>query len=248
MAIADTGDSDHYFTASAPVANINPSAPRITIRTAAGAPHTSSASAQLALDTLPSSQASTGHIVPGFTHSLLSIGKLCDAGCTATFTQQSLTVTNAHGLPILLGSRAPHGPRLWTIDISPHLARALHATSTGLPPSSAPALILPDADDVPGPSPAPPPLVAPLHTLASPVPSSLPHIRAYDLPNTPALVVYLHATAGYPVKSTWLTAIKLGYYSSWPGLTYTLAAKYCPDADETHFGHMAQPRQHVRST
>jgi hypothetical protein len=27
-----------------------------------------------------------------------------------------------------------------------------------------------------------------------------------------------------------------------------LAAKYCPDADETHKGHMAQPRQHIRST
>ncbi len=71
-------------------------------------------------------------------------------------------------------------------------------------------------------------------------------MRAYDLPTTPALVAYLHAAAGYPVK--WLSAIKCGHYRSWPGLTYHLAARYCLDADETHRGHMAQPRQHIRST
>ena len=74
------------------------------------------------------------------------------------------------------------------------------------------------------------------------------HVRAYDLPNVPALVAYLHATAGFPVKSTWLEAVKRGAYTSWPGLTYELAARYCPDADKTIKGHMAQPRQHIRST
>jgi hypothetical protein len=74
------------------------------------------------------------------------------------------------------------------------------------------------------------------------------HARAYDLPSIPALIAYLHGTAGFPVKSTWLAAIKRGAYTSWPGLTHTLAARYCPDADETVRGHMAQPRQHIRST
>jgi len=32
------------------------------------------------------------------------------------------------------------------------------------------------------------------------------------------------------------------------GLTYANAAKYCPDADETILGHLAQQRQNVRST
>jgi hypothetical protein len=39
-----------------------------------------------------------------------------------------------------------------------------------------------------------------------------------------------------------------GTYQTWPGLTPTLVAKYCLNAEETHKGHMAQPRQHVRST
>ena len=72
--------------------------------------------------------------------------------------------------------------------------------------------------------------------------------RAYDLPSIPHLIAYLHAAAGYPVKSTWLAAIKRGAYASWPGLTPRLVARYCPDAHETYHGHMAQPRQHIRSS
>eukprot|EP00804_Cyclotella_cryptica_P001915 CCRYP_007354-RB/>CCRYP_007354-RB protein AED:0.32 eAED:0.31 QI:82/0/0/1/0/0/5/0/565 len=50
------------------------------------------------------------------------------------------------------------------------------------------------------------------------------HLRTHDLPTTRALFAFLHATAGYPVKSTWLQAIKNGFYNSWSGLTYTLSA------------------------
>ena len=71
---------------------------------------------------------------------------------------------------------------------------------------------------------------------------------AYDLPSVEALVKYFHAAAGFPVRDTWLKAIKAGNFSSWPGLTYKNAAKYCPSATETLKGHMAQPRQNVRST
>ena len=42
----------------------------------------------------------------------------------------------------------------------------------------------------------------------------------YDLPNLEALVRYMHAAAGFTVKSTWLKAIKNGNFESWPGLTY----------------------------
>jgi hypothetical protein len=72
-------------------------------------------------------------------------------------------------------------------------------------------------------------------------------VQNLDLPNMPALIAYLHAMAGYPVKQTWLDAITRGTYDSWPGLTYKLAARHCPSSDETLFGHMAKPRQHIRS-
>ncbi len=59
---------------------------------------------------------------------------------------------------------------------------------------------------------------------------------------------FYHACADFPVKDTWLKAIKAGNYNSLPGLTYANAARYCPDADKTIKGHLAQQRQIVRST
>jgi hypothetical protein len=47
--------------------------------------------------------------------------------------------------------------------------------------------------------------------------------NAHDLPS-------VGAAADFPVKSTWLAAIKA---ASWPGLTYANASKYCPSRDET---------------
>eukprot|EP00804_Cyclotella_cryptica_P028661 CCRYP_008183-RA/>CCRYP_008183-RA protein AED:0.20 eAED:0.05 QI:0/0/0/0.66/1/1/6/0/1274 len=51
-------------------------------------------------------------------------------------------------------------------------------------------------------------------------------LNARDLPSVGALVHYLHAAAGFPVKATWLAAIKAGNYASWPSLTHANASKY----------------------
>ena len=78
--------------------------------------------------------------------------------------------------------------------------------------------------------------------------ASLAAFSAYDLPSVEALVQYFHAAAGYPVKDTWLKAIKAGNYKSWPGLTHQNASKYCPVPLATLKGHMVQTHQNVRST
>ena len=54
--------------------------------------------------------------------------------------------------------------------------------------------------------------------------------NVYDLPSMEALVRYMHAAAGFLVRSTWLKARKNGNFNSWPGLTYKNAAKYCPQS------------------
>jgi hypothetical protein len=69
-----------------------------------------------------------------------------------------------------------------------------------------------------------------------------------DLPSVGALVGFYHACLGFPVKQTWLEAIKAGNCDSFDGLTYSNAARYCPDADETIMGHLAQQHQNVCST
>jgi hypothetical protein len=69
-----------------------------------------------------------------------------------------------------------------------------------------------------------------------------------DLPSIGALVRFYHACLSFPVKQTWPEAIKAGNCNSFDGLTYSNAARYCPDADETIMGHLAQQCQNVWST
>ena len=61
---------------------------------------------------------------------------------------------------------------------------------------------------------------------------------AYELPSSEQLVLYLHACAGYPTKETWLKAIRVGNYLSWPGFTTKKVIRNCPETDETPKGHM----------
>ena len=63
---------------------------------------------------------------------------------------------------------------------------------------------------------------------------------AYELPSIEALIRYFHAVAGYPVRSTWLTSVRAGNYSYWPGLTLANTAKYFPSARATIMGHLFQ--------
>ena len=48
---------------------------------------------------------------------------------------------------------------------------------------------------------------------------------AYNLPIVEVIVHYLHAAAGFPVKSTWMAAIKSVNYAMWLGLTFSNADK-----------------------
>ncbi len=70
----------------------------------------------------------------------------------------------------------------------------------------------------------------------------------YDLPSTEQAIKWVHAVCGYPVKLTWLKAIKVGNYIGWPMLTERNVNKYYPETSETPKGHMNQRRKNVRST
>ncbi len=70
----------------------------------------------------------------------------------------------------------------------------------------------------------------------------------YDLPSIEQAVKWMHAVCGYPVKSTWMCAIRAGNYVGWPMLTEQNVSKYYPQSDETLKGHMNQARKNVLST
>jgi hypothetical protein len=54
--------------------------------------------------------------------------------------------------------------------------------------------------------------------------------NVYDIPSINQTIKYLHAAAGYPVEDTWVKAINVGNYSTWPGLTATAARKHFPES------------------
>ena len=70
----------------------------------------------------------------------------------------------------------------------------------------------------------------------------------YDLPSVEQGIKWMHAVCGYPVKSTWLKAIKAGNFQGWPLLNQRNVNKYYPDTAETPKGHLNQARKNVRST
>jgi hypothetical protein len=57
----------------------------------------------------------------------------------------------------------------------------------------------------------------------------------------------MHAVCGYPVKSTWLKAIKAGNCMGWPMLTECNVQKYYPKIIETAKGHLSQTRKNVQT-
>ena len=92
--IADIGASSHYLRPNDPHFKSGINKPPITV----GLPNgnllqsTTQEACQLSLPQLPE-QARYAHIIPGITHiSLVSIGKLCDAGCEATFDEAEVKI------------------------------------------------------------------------------------------------------------------------------------------------------------
>ena len=70
----------------------------------------------------------------------------------------------------------------------------------------------------------------------------------YHQRNKAELARFLHATAGSPVPSTFITAINQGFYTSWPGLTADLIRTHLPKSEATVKGHLDRQRQFARST
>ena len=110
--IIDSGATDIYFSADAPMVNIDHSAPKVTVGTATGQTQSSTGTGELNLPKLPSDFLVTGHIMPGFRHTLIGVGPLCDADCTVTFTRVAVIGRDAQGSPVLTGWQEQSGPRL----------------------------------------------------------------------------------------------------------------------------------------
>jgi hypothetical protein len=159
----------------------------------------SSHTCNLLLTDLPP-QAQQVHILPVLVHSsLISVGKLCDNGCSVTFTQDQVTVSK-NGKHVMYGSRYPKS-RLWRVNSKQNFET-----------------------------------------------ENVQCNHAHDNNNQKDLIKYLHAACFSPFKSTWITAIKNGNFSSWSGLTEHAVEKYFSKSTYTTKGHLNQQRQNARTT
>ena len=70
----------------------------------------------------------------------------------------------------------------------------------------------------------------------------------YDLPSKEEAIKWMHAVYRYPVKSTWIKAIKSDNYVGWSMLTELNVSKYYPETNKTPNSHLNQSRKNVRST
>jgi hypothetical protein len=114
--IVDSGCTGHFLLVNAPCLNKVKSRTPLTVRLTNGATMESSHTAEFDIPEL-NAAASKAHVFPGMaTHSLLSVGQLCDKGYTVTFKQASVTICNSEKSQILNGPRDLN-TGLWRINL-----------------------------------------------------------------------------------------------------------------------------------
>jgi hypothetical protein len=114
-AILDSGCTSNFLSAAAPYSDKQAAHVPLNVNMPNGTTIQSSHTCNLLLTDLPP-QARQAHILPCLVHnSLISVGQLCDNGCSVTFTQDQVTVSKNEKC-VMYGSRDPK-PRLWQVDL-----------------------------------------------------------------------------------------------------------------------------------
>ena len=141
--VADSGSTGNYISITHPHINLQPTLHPISVKMPDGKHVTSTHTCELLLPTLPPA-ARKAHVFPDFpTGALLSIGLLCDHGCTAHLDKNSMVIIRNNTI-VLKGTRSPSSP-LWTVEPpttvpTSHQTPQLHANiaiyAPHLPPSN----------------------------------------------------------------------------------------------------------------
>jgi hypothetical protein len=85
-------------------------------------------------------------------------------------------------------------------------------------------------------------------SLAAPLPQQVVACNATEHKTKDDLVTSVHAACFSHAASTFLQAIKAGYFTTWPGLTPQLVSKHLPKSVASVKGHLDQQHKNVRST
>jgi hypothetical protein len=179
--------------------------------------------------------ATTGYILPDLnSHSLVSLGKLCDNDCTVILKKGGIYI-NHHDQRIMEGPRDP-ATRPWHLPLAPAAAIAHTCHTAWLAPA------------------APPPGPPTAKALTCPIPCLCPtrtaqyELFAHRTSNQQDLMRYLHAACGSPVPSTWIASIRNNQFATWPGLSTRAVQRHLPASMATAMGHPDRRRKNQRST
>jgi hypothetical protein len=175
------------------------------------------------------------------------------------FIKTAVTIYHPDGHPILARWQDLEGPHIWHFPLQPTQPAA--PTEPLLPirwlpcfPPASPARVqhpnIRQATNYLGTACSVTYLHGPVQALALAARASrIPFDPcSLDLPSIGALVGFYHACLGFPIKQTWLDAIRAGNCDTFNSLTYFNAARYCPNTVKTIMGHLAQQCQNVHST
>ena len=115
-AILDSGATSHFLMVNSPAINRRPTASPINVTLPNGEQIQTSDICELDIPTLPT-KAREAHIVPGLnSHALVSVVKLCNAGCIVIFTKINCIVMY-RGRIVLEGLKC-NRTGLWMIPLS----------------------------------------------------------------------------------------------------------------------------------
>jgi hypothetical protein len=232
-AIIDTGCTGHYLSTQAPVTNKRPNPNPLDVTLANQDHMYSTHTCELPIASLPK-KAKQAHIFPSLGDtSLISMGTLLDAGCTAQLTSTTCDILH-NDTVVLTGNRNAPSQPLWTTNL-PEPPSANLATTQPIEDIFAYLATLEDGclplsiDDC----------TPPLQALAA----------AVNNRSTPAdLVAFAHAALFSPSHSTLDKALAKGFLPDFPGLSRESLKKYPPFSEATSMGHMDNRRKNIQST
>ena len=169
---------------------------------------------------------------------LVSVGKLCVHGMKVHFDEHHVKVYNQANKLLLVGHRDPlRNLYMIPIEDSQEKENAPEPRVGPKKQSSVNSMRI----IAPG-------IPRSLSVTKSPDPSELVQTAAsaYEIRNVPALISYLHATAGWIPKETLLDGINNNFYRSWPGLTAPRVQRHLKKQEITVFGHQKLVRKGIR--
>ena len=236
-AILDSGATSHFLVVDAPVDDVTKADNPINVKQPDGAYVTSTHTCNLKIPNLPHA-ARLAHLIPGLaSHSLVSVVRLCNAGCRVTFTKIDCIV-EYRGRTIMRGYKCTKNG-LWMVNLrgwegerpidAKHMP-AIETIAQGLPQTS------------PNIHPLQDPMQMAANALQTLLETTGPKEMIMNLITTSTqskLALFYHQVLSSPPKSTLLRAIKNKQLKLFPGLTYDLIKKHLPEScPATEKGHM----------